>query len=1012
LQKHMDKKNTHRKKHSFQNMKTLMFKSIGVGKCVWLGIALLPLVMFAPALKATPTNNFYHPTWASVDQHTPSPEWFQDAKFGIYFHWGIFSVPAHYSEWYGHWCYYKSDTTGCYAYQTNTFGYPAISGPPYPLFPYDLFITGGTNKAGQRVQFAPQLVSNGGSFDPNAWAAVFVDAGAQFAGPMAEHHDGFSMWASKVNPWNALSNGPKQDLVGELVTAIRAKNLKIVLSFHHAYNFQGFWQYAPAQSSTIMKQMYGQLPFGQECTLWEQKLEECIDAYQPDIIWQDFDLSGITLSNRLNFLAYYYNSGLDWNKQVVATYKNSDFDTNGEVLDYERGGPADVLDPYWLTDESVSGFTWGYTSGMSLYSAPELIDEMIDRVAKGGNFLLSCAPMANGVIPTAQTNLLHGIGVWLKQNGEAIYSTRAWTTGGEGPTVLGGPSFNGPKVGTSADIRFTRNKATNVLYAIFMGWPGNGAQEKIITLSSTNINLTTLTNVQLFGVTAGTYINLAYTQNTSGLNVTMPGSQPYTATAYALKLSFSGLLPQLGHTAPPPPTPTGLAATPGNNQVALTWNTSSGATSYNVKRSTTSGSGYATIASPTTTSYTDTTAANGTTYYYVVSAVNTGGESANSSQVSATPSGGGGSGFTSPIVLVNPGFETNTSGVVFTSKVSTGFDVSGNDVAGWLNAGSTYASSGVDYAGDSGVVVHGGSVTAYCDQGDSGAYQITGYPMQAGDQLTLTWWAKSSYNNAAQSVSLLSGASPGSAFSSLTTLATSTAALNNTGNGGAYTQYTLTYTAGAADAGKYVAVSFLAPGTAGSWAMFDDFALSVTSLLPSPWASGDIGAVGVAGSATYTNGLFTVKGSGADIWGTGDTFNYAYQPASGDCSIQAEVLSVQNTQSHAKGGVMIRETLNTNSAMAMVDLTPSAGVEFVWRTNTAASAASVGVAGITAPNWVKVTRTGNSFVGYYSTNGTAWTVLGTNTITMGTGVYVGLPVCAHNNTVTCTATFTNVVAAP
>jgi hypothetical protein len=362
---------------------------------------------------------------------------------------------------------------------------------------------------------------------------------------------------------------------------------------------------------------------------------------------------------------------------------------------------------------------------------------------------------------------------------------------------------------------------------------------------------------------------------------------------------------------------------------------------------------------------------------------------------------------------VNPGFETNTSGVVFTSKVSTGFDVSGNDVAGWLNAGSTYASSGVDYAGDSGVVVHGGSVTAYCDQGDSGAYQITGYPMQAGDQLTLTWWAKSSYNNAAQSVSLLSGASPSSAFSSLTTLATSTAALNNTGNGGAYTQYTLTYTAGAADAGKYVAVSFLAPGTAGSWAMFDDFALSVTSLLPSPWASGDIGAVGVAGSASATtNGLFTVAGSGADIWGAGDQLRYVYQPASGDCSVQAEVLSVQNTQSHAKGGVMIRETLNTNSAMAMVDLTPSAGVEFVWRTNTAASAASVGVAGITAPNWVKVTRTGNSFVGYYSTNGTAWTVLGTNTITMGTGVYVGLPVCAHNNTVTCTATFTNVVAAP
>jgi hypothetical protein len=545
---------------------------------------------------------------------------------------------------------------------------------------------------------------------------------------------------------------------------------------------------------------------------------------------------------------------------------------------------------------------------------------------------------------------------------------------------------------------------------------GATAGNNQVALSWNTSSGATSYNVKRSTTSGSGYTTIASPTTTSYTDTTAANGTTYYYVVTALNPGDeSANSSQVSATPEPsaPPTPTGLNATPGNNQVALGWNTSSGATSYNVKRSTTSGSGYATIASPTTTSYTDTTAVNGTTYYYVVSAVNTGGESANSSQVSATPSGGGGSGFTSPIVLVNPGFETNTSGVVFTSKVSTGFDVSGNDVAGWLNAGSTYASSGVDYAGDSGVVVHGGSVTAYCDQGDSGAYQITGYPMQAGDQLTLTWWAKSSYNNAAQSVSLLSGASPGSAFGSLTTLATSTAALNNTGNGGAYTQYTLTYTAGAADAGKYVAVSFLAPGTAGSWAMFDDFALSVTSLLPSPWASGDIGAVGVAGSASATtNGLFTVAGSGADIWGAGDQLRYVYQPASGDCSVQAEVLSVQNTQSHAKGGVMIRETLNTNSAMAMVDLTPSAGVEFVWRTNTAASAASTVVAGITAPNWVKVTRTGNSFVGYYSTNGTAWTVLGTNTITMGTGVYVGLPVCAHNNTVTCTATFTNVVATP
>ena len=182
--------------------------------------------------------------------------------------------------------------------------------------------------------------------------------------------------------------------------------------------------------------------------------------------------------------------------------------------------------------------------------------------------------------------------------------------------------------------------------------------------------------------------------------------------------------------------------------------------------------------------------------------------------------------------------------------------------------------------------------------------------------------------------------------------------------------------------------------------------------LPSPWATTNIGAVGVAGSATDTNGLFTVKGSGANIWGAADTFFYVYQPATNNYTISAKVLSVQNTGSHAKGGVMIRETTATNSTLAMVDITPSAGVEFVWRTTTGGTAASAVVSGITAPNWVQVTRSGSTFTGYYSTNGATWIPLATNTITMATNAYVGLPVCAYDNATNCTATFTNVVLTP
>jgi regulation of enolase protein 1 (concanavalin A-like superfamily) len=137
-----------------------------------------------------------------------------------------------------------------------------------------------------------------------------------------------------------------------------------------------------------------------------------------------------------------------------------------------------------------------------------------------------------------------------------------------------------------------------------------------------------------------------------------------------------------------------------------------------------------------------------------------------------------------------------------------------------------------------------------------------------------------------------------------------------------------------------------------------------------------------------------------------------YQPSSGNCSIQADVLTVENSGTHAKGGVMIRETLGTNAIMADVDVTPSKGVEFIWRTSTGGNAASTNVASVTAPIWVQVTRTGSTFVGSYSTNGTAWIPMATNTFTMASNANIGLVVCAYNNATNCTATFTNVTVNP
>ncbi len=184
--------------------------------------------------------------------------------------------------------------------------------------------------------------------------------------------------------------------------------------------------------------------------------------------------------------------------------------------------------------------------------------------------------------------------------------------------------------------------------------------------------------------------------------------------------------------------------------------------------------------------------------------------------------------------------------------------------------------------------------------------------------------------------------------------------------------------------------------------------------LPLQFTSADIGSVGLPGSATHCNGEFTVSGSGADIWGTNDAFQfvYIYVPVSANCDIRARVLSVQNTSGNAKAAVMIRASLAANSAQALVDVEPSAGIEFLFRTNTGGSTYVASVAGQTAPNWVRLTRTNAMFLAYWSPDGNIWNQIGTATnIPMsGTGAYVGLAVCAHNNAVLNQSLLDNVTA--
>ncbi|MFC8358713.1 alpha-L-fucosidase [Streptomyces griseorubiginosus] len=477
----------------------------------------------------------YTPTWASVDQHTASPEWFKDAKFGIYYHWGVFSVPAYDSEWYPRNMYISGSNAN--THHIATFGDPSA-------WPYHNFINGANDLNGTFNKFAPKLKSAGGKFDPDEWAQLFADAGARFAGPVAEHHDGFSMWNSSANEWNSVAKGPQLNLLQLFTDSIRAKGLKLLVAMHHAFNFNGFYDHAPAQSDPSLQKLYGQLGTTAENQLWYDKLKEVIDLAKPDIIWQDFDLNKINQTQQLNFLSYYYNQAEAWGREVVATYKDG-FNGHGEVFDYERGGPGDITAPYWLTDDSISSSSWCYTNGIGYYSTQQMLHSLIDRVSKNGNMLLNIAPMADGTIPQAQKDILLGIGDYLKRFGESVYSTRAWTTYGEGPTHMGGGAFTAPKVGTAQDIRFTRSKNNTVLYATVLGWPGSTLN--MSTLNSARINVGSLTSAQLLNPTAGTYTNLPTpTQDSAGLHVTLPSSSaPFSALAYVVKLTFSGQIPTL-----------------------------------------------------------------------------------------------------------------------------------------------------------------------------------------------------------------------------------------------------------------------------------------------------------------------------------------------------------------------------------------------------------------------------------------------------------------------------------
>jgi len=490
----------------------------------------------------------YEATWASTDEHNASPEWFRDAKFGVYWHWGAFTTPQYSNEWYGRDVYRPN--TGVRAEHTRRYGAPEVWG-------YENFILGADDLSSNFVQFCPVLASDGGDFNPTAWIDVVKASGARFAGPVAEHHDGYSMWDSDVNEWNSVDLGPRIDLVKLWADLVRKNGMKLVIAMHQAFNTNGFFEYAPAQEDASLQKLFGQLGKEKSDQLWLDKHKEVLDHVQPDIIWNDFSLDSpgycqgapfpcnIAEKQRLEFLAYYFNRGVEWNKEVITTYKHFDsgFRDTSAVADYERGGPANITRPYWLTDDAISASSWSYTVGIKYYSSIQMIHSLLDRISKNGNMLLNISPTSAGILPDEQQRVLRDIGAYLGRYGEAVYDTRAWDIYGEGPNKAGGGSFTEPLRGNSSDIRFTRNKEKTVLYATILGWPESSTVSIASLGSDAQVDLANLQSIKLLGDSASEFIEVPdWTQGPDALTIQLP-SQPAESQAYVLKLSFKHNIP-------------------------------------------------------------------------------------------------------------------------------------------------------------------------------------------------------------------------------------------------------------------------------------------------------------------------------------------------------------------------------------------------------------------------------------------------------------------------------------
>lgn len=527
---------------------------------------------FRPA-KVSPPSRF-SADWASLTAGFSAPDWFRNAKFGIWAHWGTASVPAAGDDWYARDMYLQGHPS--YEHHLKNYGHPADTG----------FMEMHNRWRAER-------------WEPGALLDLYKKAGARYFMAIANHHDNFDCYASSHHPWNSTRIGPRKDVVGIWAKLTRERGLRFAVSNHsghawhwnqaaYGYDAEGSRRGERYDAGTLTKskgrgtwwegmdpqQLYtgssmampdgipsiaeanawhaktdglwneGVPPEAEFVRTWKLRCRELIDKYQPDMLY--FDNHDLPLQQAgLDMTAYFYNQNMALNGgrlEAVVTAKETPPQRRMGLVDVVERGQKSYIDQYpWQTETCLGNWFYGeqYLRENSYKTPAKIIHTLCDVVAKNGNLMLSVPLRGDGTIDEREREIVEEIAAWMAVYGNAIYGTRPWRVHGEGLASASGGAFSeGGQVSTytAKDIRYVSRDGA--LFALVLGWPSDGLVRLNLLGSSNAVARGEVSRVTLLGIEA----SLPFTRTSDALSVSLPASAK-NSIGLALKIEGSGLTP-------------------------------------------------------------------------------------------------------------------------------------------------------------------------------------------------------------------------------------------------------------------------------------------------------------------------------------------------------------------------------------------------------------------------------------------------------------------------------------